>query len=88
MVWFGINGWSLLPDALRPFEDLLCFPVYYFPASPISVANRRNRSLGHVRIVEALQNFVQKCNPVIFIGDSYSITIDNFIVLYILILYF
>jgi hypothetical protein len=24
----------------------LCFPIYYFPASPISVAYRRNRSTG------------------------------------------
>ena len=33
-------GWSLLPDALRPFK------IYCAPASPISVANRRNRSTG------------------------------------------
>ena len=32
------------------------------------MANRQIGPLGHVRVVEALQNFVQKCDPVTLSG--------------------
>ena len=60
-------GWSLLPDTLRPSK------IYY--ASP-SITSQlvlflwhtiKIDPLGHVRVVEALQNFVQKCYPVILL---------------------
>ena len=59
-------GWSLLPNALRAF--------YY--ASP-SITSKivlflwrivEIDPLGHVRVVEALQTFVQKCGPVTLSG--------------------
>ena len=53
-------GWSLL----RPFE------IYWAPPTVISQLviflwqTVEIGPLGHVRVVEALQNFVQKCDPV------------------------
>ena len=49
----------------------IVLPVYYFPASPISVQTFKIYPLGHVWVVEALQTFVQKwtCDIVI---DSHS----------------
>ena len=57
--------WSLLPNALQPFKiycaslcitsQLVLFLWWTIKIDP----------LGHVRVVEALQNFVQKCDPVI-----------------------
>ena len=58
-------GWSLLSNALRPFK------IYCAPPSIISQLvlflwqTVEIDPLGHVRVVEALQKFVQKCNPVI-----------------------
>ena len=58
-------GWSLLPNALRPFK------IYCAPPSIISQLvlflwqTVEIDLLGHVRVVEALQNVVQKCDPVI-----------------------
>ena len=56
-------GWSLLPNALLPFK------IYCAPPSIISQLvlflwqTVEIDPLGHVRVVEALQNFVQKCDP-------------------------
>ena len=54
-------GWSLLPDALRPFKTSCAYP---------SITSQLWQTveidpLGHVRVVEVLQNFVQKCDPAI-----------------------
>ena len=42
-VGLGFNGVVIAARFTATFQDLLCFPIYYFSASPISVANRRNR---------------------------------------------
>ena len=58
-------GWSLLPNALQPFK-IYCSPppitsqLVLFMWQTVEIG-----SLGHVRVVEVLQNFVQKCDPVI-----------------------
>ena len=56
-------GWSLLPIALRPFKIYcsslsITSQLVVFLWQTIEIG-----PLGHVRIVEALQNFVQKCDP-------------------------
>ena len=51
-------GWSLLPDALRPFK-------IYCTSQLVLFLWRTVDPLGHVRVVEALKKFVQKCDPVI-----------------------
>ena len=60
--------WSLLPDALRSFKIYCASPsitsqlvLYLWKTVEIG-------PLGHVRVVEALQNFVQKCNHVTLSG--------------------
>ena len=60
----GLMGLSLLPDALRPFKIYCASPsitsqLVLFLWQTVEIG-----SLGHVR-VEVLQNFVQKCDPVI-----------------------
>ena len=61
-------GWSLLPDALRPSK------IYCAPPSIISQLvlflwhTVKIGPLGHVRVVEALLYFVQKCDPVTLSG--------------------
>ena len=57
-------GWSLLPNALRPFKVYYASPpitsqLVLFLWQTVEIG-----PLGHVRVVEALQNFVQKCDPV------------------------
>ena len=58
-------GWSLLPNALRPFK-IYCFSppitsqLVLFLWQTVEIG-----PLGHVRVVEALQNFVRKSDPVI-----------------------
>ena len=61
-------GWSLLPSALQPFK-------IYCASSPITSQivlflwqTVEIGPLGHVRVVEALQNVVQKCDPVTLSG--------------------
>ena len=61
-------GWSLLPNALRPFKIYCASPpitsqLVLFLCQTVEIG-----PLGHVRLVEALQNFVQKCDPVILSG--------------------
>jgi hypothetical protein len=61
-------GWSLLPDALLPFK------IYCDPPSIISQLvlflwqTIEIGPMGHVRVVETLQNFVQKCDLVTLSG--------------------
>ena len=55
-------GWSLLPNALRPFRIYCASPSI---TSQLVQFLWQIDPLGHVRVVEALQNFVQKCDPVI-----------------------
>ena len=61
-------GWSLLPKALRPFK-IYCAPpsitsqLVLFLWQTLEIG-----PLGHVRVVEALQDFVQKCDPVTLSG--------------------
>ena len=57
-------GWSLLPNALRPFKIYCGFPpitsqLVLFLWQTVEIA-----PLEQVRVVEALQNFVKKCDPV------------------------
>ena len=58
-------GWSLLLDALRPFKiycasTSITSQLVLFLWQTVEID-----PLGHVRVVKALQNFVQKCDPVI-----------------------
>ena len=58
-------GWSLLPDALRPFKTYcasssITSQLILFLWQTVEIG-----PLGHVRVVEALQIFFfQKCDPV------------------------
>ena len=61
-------GWSLLPDALRPFKIYYATPsitsqLVLFLWQTIEIG-----LLGHVRVIEALQNFVQNMRPVTLSG--------------------
>ena len=61
-------GWSLLPDALRPFKIYCASPpitsqLVLFLWQTVEIG-----PLGHVRVVEDLQNFFQKCDPVTLSG--------------------
>ena len=60
-------GWSLLPNALQPFKINCASPpitsqLVLFLWQTVEIG-----PMGHVR-VEALQNFVKKCDPVILSG--------------------
>ena len=61
-------GWSLVPNALQPFKIYCASP----PITPQLVLflwqTFEKGPLGHVRVVEALQKFVQKCDPVTLSG--------------------
>ena len=61
-------GWSLLPDAMRPFKIYCAFPsitsqLVLFLWQTVEIG-----PLGHVRVVEALQNFIKKFDPVTLSG--------------------
>ena len=61
-------GWSLRPDALRPLKIYCASPsitsqLILFLWQTVDIS-----PLGHVRVVEVLQTFVQKCDPVTFSG--------------------
>ena len=65
--------WSLLPDALRPFKIYCASPsitsqLVLFLWQTVEIV-----ALGHVRVLEALQKFVQKCEPVTFSGIHFHI---------------
>ena len=62
------KGWSLLPDALRSFKTYCAPPsitsqLVLFLWQTVEIV-----PLGHVRVVEVLQNFVRKCDPVALSG--------------------
>ena len=64
---YVLMRWSLLPDALRPFKIYCASPsitsqLVLFLWQTVEIG-----PLGHVR-VEALRNFVQKCDPVTLSG--------------------
>ena len=61
-------GWSLLPSALRHFKT-------YCASAPVNSQlvlflwqTIEIGALGHLRVVEDLQNFVQKCDRVTLSG--------------------
>jgi len=61
-------GWSLLPDALRPFKIYCASPsitchLILFLWQIVEIG-----PLGHVRVIEVLQTFVKKCDPVTLSG--------------------
>ena len=61
-------GWSFLPDALRFFKIYCASPsitsqLVLFLCKTVGID-----PLGRVRVVEALQNFVKKCDPVTLSG--------------------
>ena len=61
-------GWSLLSNALRPFKIYCAYPpitsqLVLFLWKTVEIG-----PLGHMRVVEDLQNFVQKCDPVTLSG--------------------
>ena len=61
-------GWSLLTDALRPIK-IYCASASIIYQIVISLWPAVELDpLGHVRVVEALQNFVKKCDPVTMSG--------------------
>jgi hypothetical protein len=60
--------WSLLPNALGPFKIYCASPpitsqLVLFLWQTIEIG-----ALGHLRVVEDLQNFVQKCDRVTLSG--------------------
>ena len=58
-------GWSLLPDALQSFKIYCASPSITSQLVLFLWQTVEIDPLEHVRAVEALQNFVQKCDPVI-----------------------
>jgi hypothetical protein len=67
-------GWSLLPNALRSFKIYCASPpitskLVLFLWQTVEIG-----PLGHVRVVEALQNFVRKCYSVTLSGIHIHIT--------------
>ena len=60
--------WSLLPDALRPFKIDCASPSITSQLVLFLWQIVEIDPLGHVRVVEALQNIVQKCDPVTLLG--------------------
>ena len=85
-------GWSLLPNALRPFKIYCASPSIISQLVLFLWQTVKIGPLGHLRVVEALQNFVKKCDPVTLSGIHIHIAgvqqfhIDNFTV-YIRLLY-
>ena len=61
-------GWSLLLNALRLFKIYWASPPIAFQLVLFLWQTVEIGPLGHVRVVEALQNFVQKCDPVTLSG--------------------
>ena len=59
-------GRSLSPNALRPFKMYCAPPTITSQLVLFLWQTVEIDPLGHVRVVGALQNFVEKCDPVIF----------------------
>ena len=57
--------WSLLSDALRPCKIYCASPSITSQLVLFLWQSVEIDPLGHVRVVEAFQNIVQKCDPVI-----------------------
>ena len=55
----GLMGWSLLPNALRPFKVYCASPYITSQLVLFLWQTVEIDPLGHVRVVEAHQNFVQ-----------------------------
>ena len=56
-------GWSLLTNALRPFKINCASPALTSQLVLFLWQTVEIGPLGHVRVVETLQTFVQKCDP-------------------------
>jgi hypothetical protein len=65
MLGLGLMGWSLLPNALQHFKIHCASPSITSQLVLFLWQSIEIDPLGHVRVVEALQNFVQKCDHVI-----------------------
>ena len=68
-MWLGVGlalmGWSLLANELPPFK-IYCAPPTIIPQLVLFLWQTIEIDpLEHVKVVEALQNFVQKWDPVI-----------------------
>ena len=63
-----LMGWSLLPNALRLFKIYCAPPTIISQLDLFLWQTVEIGSLGHVIVVEALQNFVQKCDLVTLSG--------------------
>jgi hypothetical protein len=61
-------GWSLLPNALRHLKIYCDSPSITSQLVLLLWQTVEIDPLGHVRVVEALQNFIQKCDPVTLSG--------------------
>ena len=61
-------GWSLLPNALRTFKIYCALPPIISQLVLFLWQTVEIGTLGHVRVVEALQNFVQNCDSVTLSG--------------------
>ena len=64
----GLMEWSLLPDAMQPFKIYCASPSITSQLVLFLWWTVEIDTLGHVRVVEALQNFVKKSDPVILSG--------------------
>ena len=70
-------GWSLMPNALRPFKTYYASPSITSQLVLFLWQTVEIDPLGHVRVVEALQNFVHKCDPVILTEIHIHIAVSN-----------
>ena len=70
-------GWSFLPDALRSFKINCASPSIISQLVLFLWQTVEIDPLGHVRVIEALQNFVQKCDPVILLEIHVHIAGDQ-----------
>ena len=61
----GLMRWSLLPNSLRPFKIYCASPSITSQLVLFLWQTVEIDPLGDVRVVEALQKFFQKCDPVI-----------------------
>ena len=60
-----LMGWSLLPNVLRPMEIYCALPTIISQLVLFLWQTVEIDPLGHVRVVEALQKFGQKCDHVL-----------------------
>ena len=68
--WF--DGVVIAAQCTVTFQDLLCSPIYFFPASPMSVANCRNRSTGTCESCWSSPKLCPKMRPHDIVRDSHS----------------